>query len=94
MSHPVLVSVGSRGLLRLVRGYQRHISGLKPAPTCRFTPTCSEYAAVAIERFGAIKGSWLAAWRIARCNPLVEGGFDPVPDEFPKKRTTPKKTNP
>lgn len=74
----------SHGLVKLVRRYQQHISPLKPAPTCRFTPTCSEYAALAIERHGAVMGSWLAAWRIMRCNPLVPGGFDPVPEHFPK----------
>ncbi|GAA5501949.1 putative membrane protein insertion efficiency factor [Deinococcus xinjiangensis] len=85
----VSVSAGARGLLRLVRGYQRNVSGLKPVPTCRFSPTCSEYAVQAIERFGAVKGTWLALWRIARCNPLVEGGFDPVPEEFPRQRPRP-----
>ncbi|RJF73044.1 membrane protein insertion efficiency factor YidD [Deinococcus cavernae] len=76
----------ARGLVRIVRAYQHHLSPRKPAPTCRFTPTCSEYAAQAIERFGAVKGGWLATWRIMRCNPLVEGGFDPVPTHFPKNR--------
>lgn len=76
------MSLASRGLLRLVRGYQRHLSPRKPAPTCRFTPTCSQYAVEAIERHGALRGGWLAAWRVARCNPLVPGGFDPVPGRF------------
>ncbi|GAA5511418.1 putative membrane protein insertion efficiency factor [Deinococcus carri] len=77
------MSAAARGLVRLVRGYQRHLSPLKPAPTCRFTPTCSQYAAEAIERHGALRGGWLAAWRVLRCNPLVPGGVDPVPDHFP-----------
>lgn len=59
--------------------YRQGISPLLP-PSCRFTPTCSQYAYEAIERFGPIKGSRLAAWRILRCNPLVPGGYDPVPD--------------
>lgn len=93
MSEPVsngLASGGlaARGLVRIVRAYQQHLSPRKPAPTCRFTPTCSEYAAQAIERHGAVRGGWLAAWRIMRCNPLVEGGVDPVPAHFPKR--TPK----
>jgi uncharacterized protein len=58
--------------------YRRGISPLFPA-SCRFTPTCSQYAYEAIDRFGPIKGSRLAAWRILRCNPLVPGGYDPVP---------------
>ncbi|MDO5610410.1 MAG: membrane protein insertion efficiency factor YidD [Pseudomonadota bacterium] len=46
---------------------------------CRFTPSCSEYAMIAIERFGPLKGSWLAAKRLARCQPFHPGGHDPVP---------------
>ena len=78
------MSAASRALLRLVRWYQRDLSPRKPAPTCRFTPTCSQYAAEALERHGALKGGWLAAWRVLRCNPLVPGGFDPVPGEWPR----------
>lgn len=78
----------SRGLVKAVRYYQTELSARKPVPTCRFTPTCSEYAAQAIERHGAVKGSWLASWRIMRCNPFVAGGFDPVPDHFPQARQT------
>ncbi|CAM3994194.1 membrane protein insertion efficiency factor YidD [Deinococcus frigens] len=77
------MSLASRGLVGAVRYYQRVLSPRKPVPTCRFTPTCSEYAAQAIERHGAVKGGWLAAWRVARCNPLLPGGYDPVPEQFP-----------
>lgn len=77
----------ARPLTRLIRWYQRVLSPRKPTPTCRFSPTCSEYAAQAIERHGALRGGWLAAWRILRCNPLVPGGFDPVPQHFPRSST-------
>ena len=65
-------------LLAALRGYKTHISPLRPA-SCRFTPTCSEYAAEAIARHGAIQGSLLGLWRLVRCNPLTRGGLDLVP---------------
>lgn len=63
------------GLLRL---YQRFVSPLKRAPTCRFLPTCSSYAIEAIERRGIVVGVLKAVWRVLRCNPLCRGGYDPV----------------
>ncbi len=68
-----------RLLLSLIRFYQRAISPLFP-PTCRFTPTCSHYSYEAIERYGVLRGGWLAVRRIARCHPFNPGGYDPVPD--------------
>ena len=65
-------------LMLLVRLYQRAVSPLLP-PACRFHPSCSSYAAAALERHGALKGSWLAARRLARCHPFHPGGIDPVP---------------
>jgi putative membrane protein insertion efficiency factor len=62
----------------LVRLYQAGISPLLPA-ACRFTPTCSNYALAAIERFGVAKGGWLALRRIMRCHPFGGRGYDPVP---------------
>ncbi len=62
-----------------IRFYRKFISPLKP-PTCRFYPSCSMYALEAVEKHGALKGSWLAAKRIGKCHPFHPGGFDPVPD--------------
>ena len=67
-------------LLWLIRLYRRGISPYKRRPSCRYIPTCSEYAATAIDRFGPVKGSQLAARRILRCNPWSKGGYDPVPE--------------
>ncbi|MFC3853266.1 membrane protein insertion efficiency factor YidD [Salinispirillum marinum] len=66
-------------LKKLVRGYQVAISPLFP-PRCRFYPTCSSYALEALEKHGAIKGSWLAVQRIGKCHPFHPGGLDPVPE--------------
>ena len=65
-------------LLALVRFYRQWLSPLKP-PSCRYIPTCSEYALIAIERYGAKKGGWLALKRLLRCHPFHKGGYDPVP---------------
>ena len=65
-------------LVMLVRAYQMILSPLLPA-ACRYYPSCSAYAIEALERHGALRGSWLAARRIGRCNPFRPGGFDPVP---------------
>ena len=67
-----------RVLLALVRFYRRAISPLRP-PCCRYTPTCSQYALEAIEKYGALKGGVMAFRRILRCNPFHKGGYDPVP---------------
>jgi putative membrane protein insertion efficiency factor len=68
----------ARFLVMLVRGYQVAISPLLP-PSCRYTPSCSQYAVEALRRHGALKGSWLAARRVCRCHPFRPGGYDPVP---------------
>jgi hypothetical protein len=66
-------------LIFLIKFYRHHISPFKGAACCRFIPTCSQYALEAIEKYGALKGGILAAWRILRCNPFCKGGYDPVP---------------
>jgi len=71
-----------RLLVSLIRAYRLIISPLF-APTCRFQPTCSQYAIEAIERFGPWHGSWLALRRIFRCHPFHPGGYDPVPTTPP-----------
>ena len=66
-------------LLSLIRFYRRSISPLFP-PSCRFVPTCSQYALEAIEKYGAARGGWLALKRFLRCHPFHKGGwYDPVP---------------
>ncbi len=65
-------------VIQMIKGYRLLISPLFP-PSCRFTPTCSQYALEAVDRFGAIQGSWLALKRVLRCHPWHPGGYDPVP---------------
>ncbi len=66
-------------LLALIRFYQMTLSHALPADTCRFYPSCSHYGYQAIYKHGAIKGSFMATWRVLRCNPFNPGGYDPVP---------------
>ena len=73
-----LVRLPGRVAILLLKGYKRFLSPLLP-PACRFEPTCSEYAAEAIGKYGLVKGAGLALWRLLRCHPLCRGGYDPVP---------------
>lgn len=73
-----LLALPRRALVIVIRGYQKVISPGLP-PSCRFYPSCSQYAIEAIARHGALRGSWLAARRLARCHPFHPGGVDPVP---------------
>jgi putative membrane protein insertion efficiency factor len=66
-------------LLGIIRLYQMTLSRALP-PTCRFTPSCSQYSFEAIDRYGALRGGWMAVKRISRCHPFNPGGYDPVPD--------------
>jgi hypothetical protein len=72
-------SLAARALIGAVTGYQRYLSPLKGGQTCRFYPTCSQYALEAIQKYGAAKGTFLATKRVLKCQPLHPGGFDPVP---------------
>ena len=64
--------------MQLIRWYQRFISPALP-PSCRFTPSCSQYTLKAMERYGVVRGGWLGVKRIVRCHPFHPGGYDPVP---------------
>ena len=76
--HSRLARLPRLAAIGLVRGYQLVLSPLLP-PACRYYPSCSAYAIEALERHGAVRGSWLAVRRIARCHPFRPGGYDPVP---------------
>ena len=69
-------------VLSLLRGYKWIVSPIFP-PACRYVPTCSEYAMEAVERYGAVRGGLMAAWRVLRCHPFVKGGYDPVVNDSP-----------
>lgn len=66
-------------ILRMIKFYRKYISPMKHGGCCRYTPTCSLYALQAVEKYGALKGSYLAIKRILRCHPFHKGGYDPVP---------------
>lgn len=74
-----------RLLLILPIRFYRYVISPWLGPNCRYLPTCSAYAIEAIERHGALKGSWLAMRRLARCHPLGGHGYDPVPDPRPSR---------
>lgn len=64
-------------MILAIKGYKKVIAPFIPA-SCRYLPTCSEYALQAIDKYGAAKGGWMAAKRLGRCHPFAEGGYDPV----------------
>ena len=66
-------------MIKMIRGYQKYLSPLKMQVHCIYTPTCSQYAIEALEKYGVVKGLWLAVKRILRCHPFAKGGYDPVP---------------
>jgi putative membrane protein insertion efficiency factor len=75
----------TRFLLFLLRLYKRWLSPLL-GQRCRFYPSCSDYARIAVARFGPLRGGALTLWRLARCQPLCSGGEDPVPERFVFRR--------
>ena len=79
------LSAGARVLTVVISGYRRFISPLL-GPHCRFAPSCSAYALEAVQKHGALRGSWLAVCRLARCHPFNPGGFDPVPPATRRRR--------
>ncbi len=66
-------------LIQIIKVYRKYISPLKGRPTCIYYPTCSQYAIEALEKYGVVKGTYLAVRRILRCHPFHKGGYDPVP---------------
>ncbi len=72
-----IMAIAKHTVLLLLRGYKWVLSPMLP-PSCRYIPTCSEYAIEAVERYGALRGGWMAMARILRCHPFVKGGYDPV----------------
>ncbi|MEH3139582.1 MAG: membrane protein insertion efficiency factor YidD [Mycobacterium kyogaense] len=71
-----------RALVWMIQLYRTTVSPLR-LPTCRFTPTCSQYAVEALTEFGLVRGSWLALIRLLKCGPWHNGGWDPIPDRTP-----------
>ncbi|MDI3313244.1 MAG: membrane protein insertion efficiency factor YidD [Mycobacterium sp.] len=71
--------LAARGVIFAIQLYRHLISPLR-LPTCRFIPTCSQYAVEALTEFGLLRGGWLAAVRLAKCGPWHPGGWDPIPD--------------
>ena len=79
-----LVATPGRLVVLVLRGYQRYISPMTP-PTCRYYPSCSQYAVIAVQRHGLFRGAALASWRLLRCNPWSAGGVDDVPERAPRR---------
>ncbi len=74
----MLKDLPKKMVLKSIDFYRKHLSHLKRMPSCRFIPTCSEYAYTAVLRYGVVKGGIMSVWRILRCNPFSRGGYDPV----------------
>jgi putative membrane protein insertion efficiency factor len=74
-----MTTLPARAVVTLIAAYQKMVSPSLGA-NCRYRPTCSSYAKEAVQRFGVVRGGWLAVRRLARCHPLRPGGYDPVPN--------------
>jgi putative membrane protein insertion efficiency factor len=72
----------ARTVIYVIQLYRHMVSPLRPA-TCRFMPTCSQYAVDALTEYGLVRGGWLAAVRLAKCGPWYPGGWDPIPERHP-----------
>lgn len=79
-------SAATRALVYVIELYRTMVSPLR-LPTCRFTPTCSQYAVDALLEYGFLRGSWLTIKRLARCGPWHRGGWDPIPERTPQRST-------
>ena len=78
-------AAAARGVIFFIQLYRHTISPMR-LPTCRFTPTCSQYAVDALTEYGIIRGSWLAGMRLVKCGPWHRGGWDPIPERHEEMR--------
>lgn len=79
MTQTRVVGALTRAVITVIQTYRHMISPLRP-PTCRFMPTCSQYAVEALTEYGLLRGGWLATVRLAKCGPWHRGGWDPIPE--------------
>ncbi len=86
-----LGSAAARGVIYLIQLYRHTVSPLR-LPTCRFTPTCSQYAVEALSEYGLFRGGWLATVRLLKCGPWHRGGWDPIPERRIDSRVLPRET--
>jgi uncharacterized protein len=87
-----LGSATARGVIYLIQLYRHTVSPLR-LPTCRFTPTCSQYAVEALSEYGLVRGGWLATVRLLKCGPWHRGGWDPIPERRIDSRDMARETN-
>jgi uncharacterized protein len=83
MKKRLIYELAKKGILLLIHVY-KHTASLLLGPCCRFTPSCSSYSLLSIQRFGIIEGAWLTFKRVMKCHPFHPGGYDPVPELLKK----------